>query len=146
MQLEYNKSFYRADMLQKYAEQYLAALPKETTCLVSTGSSGCAIASAILALSGDGSLRHLYIPKVKEHRHGGPAYFWLQTEKSVVIVDDFVESGSTIRRLVTILTKKKRLCKREFQVCILTTTPEFDIPEHVRIFLKRHRCVVVGIP
>ena len=44
LRVYYSSTFFNSGDLQKFAIQYLAKLPTEVTCLLSRGSSGCAIA------------------------------------------------------------------------------------------------------
>lgn len=47
----YGDTFYRSHTMRECADAYLSLLPTDVTHLISRGSSGCAIASAMLALS-----------------------------------------------------------------------------------------------
>lgn len=102
--MRYAISFYHTKSLQAYAKKYLKVLPKIVTTLVSTGSSGCSIASAMLCLS-KRKLFHYYIPKGNEVRHMTPV---INLEhQNVAIVDDFICTGSTVIRLLEVLKKQK---------------------------------------
>jgi adenine/guanine phosphoribosyltransferase-like PRPP-binding protein len=103
MQLTYNYgiSFFDAS-LPVIARAYLKALPTEVTCLLSRGSSGCAIASAMLALTDNPILHHVFLKKSGEQSHstvGGS----LDHTDIVAIVDDFIDTGKTIDTLVEYL-------------------------------------------
>lgn len=100
--LVYNSSLYSSGRQQHFARRYLRALPKDIRYLVSGGSSGHAIASAMLALS-DRDLFHCHIVKPSDtqshrgctnHRYRGhfPLGPW-------AFVDDVTSSGDTYRAI-----------------------------------------------
>ena len=104
LNLYYNTSLYCGKDLKLAAEAYAAMLPSDVTMLVSGGSSGCAIASAMLVVV-DRDLKHLsvYSDSHKSHRGvekhtAGP---YVSPKDVVAIVDDFIDSGKTIRSLST---------------------------------------------
>lgn len=105
---EYNKSFYNKRDLKYFAKLYLEFLPKDVTGLVSMGSSGCTIASAMLLLHNK-RLNHYYIRKENEESHEHMTYIY--NSKTLAIVDDFISSGKTIinicERLKTYAIKPK---------------------------------------
>jgi adenine/guanine phosphoribosyltransferase-like PRPP-binding protein len=97
---EYGSSFYNTEELKYFAEKYIKKLPKDVTCLVSIGSSGCAIASAILTLS-EKSLNHISLRKnATESQHA--AYYAGRAKPLGVycIVDDFIDTGETIKNIL----------------------------------------------
>jgi orotate phosphoribosyltransferase len=94
--VDYNSSFYQTKELRYWARQYLKYLPKEVTFLVSTGRSGCAIASAMIVLS-KRPLFNISANKPKEETHGGIAYPIYPKETDIgCIVDDFISTGKTV--------------------------------------------------
>ncbi len=100
----YGQSFYVKDELKTHASRYLAALPTDVTCLVSTGSSGCSIAAAMLTLS-TRRLRHWYIRKEGERGHSGAHTNGAHGHRGeLCIVDDFISSGDTIKRVILVLS------------------------------------------
>jgi len=98
-EVQYSESFYDSERLREWAKQYLDKLPKDAHALVSTGSSGAAIASAMLTLSRR-KLTHIYIRKSGEDahdmRHGGS---WVKHIPKFCFVDDFISDGCTIGRV-----------------------------------------------
>lgn len=92
----YGHSFFRAE-LKEFAKRYLACLPRDVTCLLTRGSSGCSIASAMIALS-DRGLHHVHVKKSEEVGHSNYAGLW-SGEDVVAVVDDFVDTGATIEAL-----------------------------------------------
>lgn len=94
--LEYATTFYKTKTLKQYAKAYLKVLPDNIDTLLSSGSSGSAIASAMIVLSNK-SLKHRYIPKVNEYRHAGNYVDW---SSDMAIVDDFIASGNTMKHIV----------------------------------------------
>jgi orotate phosphoribosyltransferase-like protein len=83
--------------LRKYALAFLKLLPKDVTGLLSSGSSGCAIASAMIALSKK-HLFHVYVRKSKEYAHsecGGEIHY----QAKYAIVDDMIACGVMVDRI-----------------------------------------------
>ena len=103
MEIHYQNTVFNPHTLREAAKRYLDRLPKDINVLVSTGSSGCAIATAMVTLS-DRTLRHVFIRKSYEMKaHGnrfvGYEYGTMQDCKFAV-VDDFIHTGRTIKRLL----------------------------------------------
>ena len=102
LSMEYLTSLYESKSLKEYATEYLKHLPENVRTLLSQGSSGSAIASAMLIIS-DRKLSHISIRKEKENSHhpsyAGPSSSLTHSE-GYCIVDDFIERGNTIRRIV----------------------------------------------
>ena len=102
----YRYTFYRSGDIRIAAKAYLEALPSDVTKLVSGGSSGCAIASAMLTLT-DRKLTHMHIydPQAIRHRDrfGDDSGYRPTSDRRDVLcfVDDFMESGSTARSVST---------------------------------------------
>ena len=102
MVVSYNDTFYQTESLRKSARRYLRKLPPNVGLLVTTGSSGCAIASAMLALS-TRTLYHLGIRKEGESAHStvaGNGFGKWSKDTKCVLVDDFVITGRTMTRLI----------------------------------------------
>ena len=101
--MNYNKSLYKTNTLKKYSKMYLKEVPKSVNILISTGSSGCAIASGMIMAS-NRELYHIYVPKKSEKRHASMKiqYEFLNAKKlnKVIIVDDVIDSGKTIKNLI----------------------------------------------
>ena len=95
--MAYSKSFFNKDDLIEFADRYLALLPADVTVLLSSGSSGCAIATAMIMRSRK-NLAHVYIKKDGENSHRPSSGVW-PTIKVAAIVDDFIEDGNTIRHI-----------------------------------------------
>jgi orotate phosphoribosyltransferase-like protein len=88
-------------------------LNKSGACIdtiISRGSSGCTLASAILALSKK-DLYHLHIRKPNETSHGVNEYAGEWGHEQAVIVDDFIMSGKTITTILGTEVVKKRKAK-----------------------------------
>lgn len=110
-EFSYDKSFYNKKDLKYFAKLYLKFLPEDVTGLVSMGSSGCSIASAMLVLHKK-RLDHFHIRK-EEMSHS--TYTSIPSNKNHVlaIVDDFISTGKTIlkitERLKKILERKPKI-------------------------------------
>lgn len=111
-EIVYGIGLYTSD-IKKHAKEYLAVLPKEVTLLVSMGSSGCAIASAMLTLSRR-KLEHLQYRKPQEDAHSKhcicPSVWKDNRPKpntNVALVDDFITIGKTMACLVDKATGDK---------------------------------------
>jgi orotate phosphoribosyltransferase-like protein len=119
----YQDTFFKAKSIKKVAKLYLKNLPLEVDGLMSTGSSGCAIASAMLVLSKQ-PLVHTYFRKEKENAHGGSLIRQYATKWA--IVDDFIVTGRTIQNIIS------RVSQREKITCIIVDTDtsgiDFGIP------------------
>lgn len=97
--IEYNQHFFRSYTLKECAEIYLNFLPLETDGLLSTGTSGCSIASAMLSLTSR-YLTHTYIRKEGEYAHMPFGGILPDKHRKYVIVDDFVSGGTSIKRIL----------------------------------------------
>jgi phosphoribosylpyrophosphate synthetase len=101
---EYGSSFYNTKELKYYVEKYIKKLPKDVTCLVSIGSSGCAIASAMLILSKK-SLGHISLRKNNMESQHATFYAGKSKPDDVCcIVDDFINTGETIKNIINKLS------------------------------------------
>ena len=68
--------------------------------VMSRGSSGCSLASAVLALS-DIPLSHIYVRKPHEKSHGNSEYAGsIGDNKKAIIVDDVVSTGDTVKAVL----------------------------------------------
>lgn len=102
----YGESLFNRD-LRKWATKFLEKLPKDVTCLVSRGSSGCSIASAMIALSDNPLLHHYHIKKYRKDSHHETAGFIFETDV-VAIVDDFIDHGDTIKAIQDCLQQNRK--------------------------------------
>lgn len=96
--VQYATTFFQSKSLREVAKGYLEYLPDNIEGLLSTGSSGCAIASAMMACS-DRELIHIYIRKDSESAHGSDFAGVLRKEIKYAIVDDFIDTGKTMKTL-----------------------------------------------
>lgn len=105
MNVEYNDTFYTSSSIVRAAEIYLSHLPKGVTVLLSMGNSGCAIATAMLVLS-KRKLWHIAFRKyaieenISHSSVSGKRHILIDGPHKCVIVDDFISSGSTIRKVI----------------------------------------------
>lgn len=108
MQVHYESTFFKQDTLREAAHNYLRWLPKDVNTLISTGSSGCAIASAMITLA-TRSMRHIFIRKtydLKIHTSKFVGYDYGMPDRKCAIVDDFISNGKTIRRIINAAPEK----------------------------------------
>jgi phosphoribosylpyrophosphate synthetase len=95
--ISYDDSFFNGNDLRMWAERFSKKIPKNTQILISAGSSGCAIASAILMLRPE--LSHLQIHPEGRNSHRGSqkstSGFADYPGSKGVFVDDFMETGAT---------------------------------------------------
>jgi orotate phosphoribosyltransferase len=120
MGIYYGETFFNSNQLKKAAQVYLDNLPLTVTYLLSQGRSGCSIASAMLSLS-ERELHHICINKKDENSHGQSGNDYTPKRSVYVIVDDFIESGETIRHLLSIAQSE------DFDVfCILVSSNGTD--------------------
>ena len=97
MSICYSGTFYDGKTLNRAAKVYLEYLPHDVNGLLSQGTSGCAIASAMLVKSRR-KLSHVAIRKDGEMSHQA-GYAGTIRGGKYVIVDDFMETGKTINRI-----------------------------------------------
>jgi hypothetical protein len=101
--IDYGTSLYCSWELKTIAKYALKFLSPKSNYLISSSSSGCALATAMLTLSRR-DLRHLYLRKPTEKSHdtdlhaGDSSY--LAIPSSFTFVDDFIASGTTLRRVI----------------------------------------------
>ena len=100
MSVTYSATLYDGKTLKEAAKVYLNALPSEVTGLLSQGTSGAAIASGMLALSRR-RLIHCAVRRDGENGHQDSYAGMFDRSATYAIVDDFVDSGKTVRNLVT---------------------------------------------
>lgn len=98
MRITYAETLYCSD-LKSVAKAYLNLLPEDVTGLLSQGSSGCAIASGMIALS-KRDLVHNSVRKEGEDTHSTLTIPALREDKWA-IVDDFISTGKTTFRVLT---------------------------------------------
>lgn len=104
MEISYAESFFSSTKLKYFVKCYLEVLPDDVNCLVSMGSSGCSIASAMLLVSKK-PLKHIYLKKGNERSHNtfsGPNICYNDV---IAIVDDFISTGNTIKKIHNKLDK-----------------------------------------
>ena len=94
--IAYEYSVSHSRTLARIAKAYLQVLPPEVKTLCVSGSSGVAIAAAMMAKS-KRNLMLCYVPKPGERRHG----YFHTPEPPVAFVDDFIASGETLKRVRT---------------------------------------------
>lgn len=97
MSVQYSETFYEGITLSKAATVYLRHLPRNVGGLLTQGTSGCAIASAMLAKS-KRKLIHVSVRKDEESSHQA-GYAGKVENVKYAIVDDFMDTGRTVRRL-----------------------------------------------
>lgn len=120
----YKETLYSGATLQEAAEEYLAELPPNITVLVSGGSSGCALASAMLVIASQKgrSLSHcaVYTREASKERH---RELTRNTELYSVhsgiggsvpmerrcFVDDLIDTGETVKSVYQICPFKYAL-------------------------------------
>lgn len=141
----YSKTFYEADTLKEEAKKYLKVLPKEVNVLVSMGSSGCSIASAMLVLS-NRRLEHCHIRKDGEKAHT-PDYTGYKPNRGdvIAIVDDFIATGDTINNIIDKLRSKSfKVKQNQIKIIIVDDSSERDfngISKRIKIkttFVLKH--------
>lgn len=96
--IEYGESFFSSKSFKRYVKYYTKVLPDDVNCLVSMGSSGCSIASAMLLVS-KYPLKHIYLKKNNEKSHNAFSGPNICYNDVVAIVDDFISTGATIRKI-----------------------------------------------
>ncbi len=97
----YAQTFFDNHDLRKFANAYLKALPRDINTLASCGSSGCAIASAMLARCKGRRLYHVYQRKKGERGHRSFRAGSFPDSPVIAIVDDFADTGASVRRLTS---------------------------------------------
>ena len=102
MDIGYRDTFFRGESLAKAADAFLRVLPVDVQGLLCTGSSGCAIASAMLTRRC--KLFSLYVYKDEcagERKHTANEYAGSRSSaRKWAIVDDVIDTGGTVRRLL----------------------------------------------
>lgn len=144
LEVHYQQTFFDPKYLREAAKRYLARLPKEVEVLVSTGSSGCAIATAMIALS-QRRLRHVFIRKSYEMKSHGNRFVGYDyehmndlTPANFAVVDDFIHSGRTLKRLL-------RQCPERFtfRYVLVGYSRGFNPEEVIKAFEQKHHLTIV---
>ena len=107
MNITYEKTFYGGKSLKAITKRFLKELPEDVNFLISTGSSGCAIASAMI-VTADRHLRHCVIRKENEDSHSGLRGFGYPKKPVGAFVDDFISTGTTVKRVLEECEKRVR--------------------------------------
>ena len=156
--MQYNDSLYNSLSLRKYAKRFLEHVPEDTDFLVSSGASGCAIASAMLCLS-EFQLGHVhyYSGEVvshhsKETKDESGQFFQLIVSRGsskCVIVDDLIDKGNTIlaasarlpkKAIITaVIVAKEAGCRRARMVCDTLKVPVFLTDKHEVLTPKKEK-------
>jgi orotate phosphoribosyltransferase len=104
--MDYEGACYDGENLRAIGRAFAKWIPDDCDVVASTGSSGCAIATATIMSYRQRKLTHLYVRKPRELRHGGDTTIkkhdigWrYKGNKNAVIVDDFIESGASVLRV-----------------------------------------------
>ena len=119
----YNDECFKSADLRKFAEsmvrkiKWLNSEGGNIDTIISRGSSGCSLASAVLALA-DFPLYHLFIrhPSAFHTEHGEQNNAGMWGKGNAVIVDDFICSGETISIILNsepVISRVERLKDRE---------------------------------
>lgn len=100
MIVDYQETFFHQASLREAAMQYIKVLPDYVDTIISTGSSGLTIATAMLLLS-KRRLFHTYIRKGRETGHGNKFVgATVSSASQCAFVDDFISTGSTLKRVL----------------------------------------------
>jgi orotate phosphoribosyltransferase len=104
--INYGSSLYNSKELKECAEKFARCLPKDVTALATTGTSGCALASAIIVRS-DLMLKHINILREGELSHNGKCSGIMPSRSDIVaFIDDFISSGNSLKRVVNFLSPR----------------------------------------
>lgn len=111
MGVSYGETFYSSESLKEVLPYYKKAFKKllkadkSITGVISTGSSGAIIATALLLGKYDRNLFHTHINKPKATSHKGSTSGW-DSQGTLVFVDDFIYMGESLARCVKGLKEK----------------------------------------
>ena len=154
--MQYNDSLYGSLSLRKYAKAFLEHVPEDTDFLISSGASGCAIASAMLCLS-EFELRHVHYyagEPVSHHdkRKKSASGEVFEMEEVVpnpkcVLVDDLIDNGNTILATSAKLPDDCTItavivaqdCGRAQMVCDTLGAPVFLTDKHEVLIPKKEK-------
>lgn len=105
----YDVSFYKGSQLNMWAKRFAKYLPPNISFIVSAGTSGAAIASAILMLKPKLTHVNVHPNNYRSHRNLGKSMSGIKTVKgNGVIVDDFIHTGKTIERAIHKFKRRKK--------------------------------------
>lgn len=97
--LSYSCSLYQSKGLGEIAREYYKAIPKDVKYIVTMGTSGCSLATAILMVA-DRELFHVSFRKEGESAHSSKYAGEINGAGSAVIVDDFIATGETVQKIM----------------------------------------------
>ena len=107
IQMDYGSTLYQVGTLRKAVTAYTKTLnhlllfDKSITGLVSTGSSGSILASAMMMKRLTRPLYHLHVNKPGTNSHNGRFSGWpYEPEGVYVFVDDFIDEGKSLKRCI----------------------------------------------
>ena len=138
--VNYGESFYYSDELKKCARAYVGNLPEDVNVLVSIGSSGCAIASAMMMIS-DRPLEHYSVRRKRNEGHSSShAGFIRRHNKDMIacFVDDFISTGASVDKVLKWDIEnydfiKYVLVSRGDTYCVSTGIKKVEIINHIYI-------------
>jgi orotate phosphoribosyltransferase-like protein len=109
----YDSTFFCASKLATWGKDYLAKIPPEATHLLSASTSGAVVATLILAAASEAGreLLHCHIhPKDRRsHRNRAKEFSGkipFSRDNLCVFVDDFIDSGTTMRESIAQMSEK----------------------------------------
>tara|TARA_R110000824_G_scaffold201667_2_gene385750 strand:- start:4220 stop:4657 length:438 start_codon:yes stop_codon:yes gene_type:complete len=112
--MNYNRTLYTVEGLKKYAPRFrkvvraIVAEDKNVVGLISTGSSGACIATAILLGNGL-ELDHIHVKVRSSHDTKIKGGKWQYPRGNYIFVDDFMDTGGSVLRCVRELKRKKHI-------------------------------------
>lgn len=114
------------NIIPRYVRQVRKILNKDETVtgLISAGSSGAALATAIL-LRSKKDLQHVHIQRQGSCSHSGIKSGILYPESNLIFIDDFIDSGTTFNHCKDTLVKKLDSRGKIGYIVITETSEEF---------------------
>ncbi|NMC87011.1 MAG: phosphoribosyltransferase [Candidatus Moranbacteria bacterium] len=128
----YGESLYNNTDLFLYASYIFEKIPAECRFIISSSSSGCALASALLILAAQNNkeLYNIYVHKKGESSHNNDDIFnsyWIASiankNENILFVDDLVAEGSTLIRCIDFVKSFNIFYKMQFEItdiCLIT--------------------------
>jgi len=115
--------------------------PSDLLCFVVTGSSGCMVASAVITQLWSKNFCNTFIQNIRKDNdtsHEGAFVNSLPIDATLIILDDFIDTGATVSRILG------QLDDLMVDACFSSGNLNFCLPENLELFKNRIKTLYIG--